>query len=116
MTRKRLSADEKAIRADRLERIAWERFSNALERASGIAEACEVAHHQHPGAQWHSNLAYFLRDFTVPHGARDDEKALYLALIRRANARGELKPGVAERLESALAPVARSGIGAPQPR
>lgn len=55
-----------------------------------------------PGRKFHTNRLWFLQDFTVPNESNLEERSLYLELIRRFDAGGELKPGMKCQVEKAL--------------
>ena len=55
-----------------------------------------------PSRKFHKNLLWFLQDFTVPNESNPEERSLYLELIRRFDAAGELKPGMKCQVEKAL--------------
>ena len=55
-----------------------------------------------PGRRYYSNLGFFLQGFTVPMGSSQTERSLYMSFIRRLDAAGALKPGVAPQILEAL--------------
>ena len=84
----------------------WEKFSSILQAGQDCSEALALAlampHQDIPARRFHTNLLHFLHDFTVPKGANPEERSLYLELIRRFEAGGEVKPGVRRQFEQAL--------------
>ena len=84
----------------------WEKFRSILQAVQDCGEALALAlampHQDVPVRKFHTNLLCFLQDFTVPKGSNPEERALYLELIRRFEAGGELKPGVRRQFEQAL--------------
>src|SRR4030095_15746381 len=67
----------------------WEKFSSILQEGQDCGEALALA------------LA-MPQDFTVPKESNPEERSLYLELIRRFEAGGEVKPGVRRQFEQAL--------------
>lgn len=84
----------------------WEKFRSILQAVQDGGEALALAlampHQDVPVRKFHTNLLHFLQDFTVPKGLTPEERSLYLELIRRFEAGGELKPGVRRQFEQAL--------------
>ena len=84
----------------------WEKFRSILQAGQDYGEALALAlampHQDVPVRKFHTNLLCFLQDFTVPKGATPEEQSLYLDLVRRFEASGELKPGVRRQFEQAL--------------
>jgi hypothetical protein len=67
-----------------------------------LALALAMPQQDVPARRFHTNLLCFLQDFTVPKEANPEERSLYLELIRRFEAGGEVKPGVRRQFEQAL--------------
>ena len=84
----------------------WEKFSSILQEGQDCGEALALAlampRQDVPVRRFHTNLLSFLQDFTVPKGLTPEERSLYLELIRRFEAGGEVKPGVRRQFEQAL--------------
>jgi hypothetical protein len=84
----------------------WEKFRSILQAVQDCGEALALAlampHQDVPVRRFHTNLLSFLQDFTVPKGLTPEERSLYLELIRRFEAGGEVKPGVRRQFEQAL--------------
>jgi hypothetical protein len=82
----------------------WPAFRDRLAQAQTMAEARalvgDTPKPDAPGRTFYSNLDFFLQSFTIPGGSNSEERALYLAFVRRLEAAGVLKPGVMARLES----------------
>lgn len=110
MPRRRTEKDRRRDREE-AERLAWERFRPRLEGVKDYVEAktltLEAPPPDAPGRRFYSNLAFFLGDFAVPHGSSDAEKGLYIGLMERMDAAGNLKAGVKDRVVSALRAAAR---------
>src|SRR5258706_9207583 len=84
----------------------WKKFSSILQAGQDCGEALALAlampQQDVPVRKFHTNLLCFLQDFTVPKGSNPEERSLYLELIRRFEAGGEVKPGVRRQFEQAL--------------
>jgi len=84
----------------------WGKFRSILQAGQDYGEALALAlampHQDVPVRKFHTNLLCFLQDLTVPKGATPEERSLYLELVRRFEASGELKPGVRRQFEQAL--------------
>jgi len=84
----------------------WEKFRSILHatenRCDALALALAMPRQETPGRKFHTNLLWFLQDFTVPNESNLEERSLYLELIRRFDAAGELKPGMKCQVEKAL--------------
>ena len=84
----------------------WKKFGSILQAVQDGGEALALAlampHQDVPARRFHTNLLSFLQDFTVPKGLTPEERSLYLELIRRFEASGEVKPGVRRQFEQAL--------------
>ena len=84
----------------------WKKFSSILQAGQDSSEAFALAlampHQDIPARRFHTNLLRFLQDFTVPKESNPEERSLYLELIRRFEAGGEVKPGVRRQFEQAL--------------
>src|SRR5258706_15555106 len=84
----------------------WKKFRTILQAGQDYGEALALAlampHQDVPFRKFHTNLLYFLQDFTVPKGSTPEERSMYLELMRRFEARGEIKPGVRRQFEQAL--------------
>ena len=84
----------------------WKKFSSILQAGQDCGEALALAlampQQDVPVRKFHTNLLSFLQDFTVPKGSNPEERSLYLELIRRFDAAGELKPGMKCQVEKAL--------------
>jgi len=96
-------ARKRKTKAERLEEWAmaegnqWEEFRPELEAAKTYSDALKLVSEapapDSPGRRYYSNLRFFLTGFIPPHGSSYGEKALYLELIARMDAAGDLKPG-----------------------
>jgi len=84
----------------------WKKFSSILQTGQDCGEALALAlampQQDVPARKFHTNLLSFLHDFTVPKESTPEERSLYLELIRRFEAGGEVKPGVRRQFEQAL--------------
>ena len=84
----------------------WEKFRSLLQAVQDCGEALALAlampREDVPMRKFHTNLLCFLQDFTVPNESNPEERSLYLELIRRFDAAGELKPGMKFQVEKAL--------------
>ena len=84
----------------------WEKFRSLLQAVQDGGEALALAlampQQDIPVRRFHTNLLSFLQDFTVPKGLTPEERSVYLELIRRFEAGGEVKPGVRRQFEQAL--------------
>ena len=84
----------------------WEQFRPRLEALKSYREAELLVNNalppDSPGRQYYANLGFFLQSFIVPGGSNYTEKVLYLQLIRRLDALGQLKPGVRQQCEQEL--------------
>ena len=84
----------------------WEKFRSMLHatenRCDALALALAMPRQETPSRKFHKNLLWFLQDFTVPNESNPEERSLYLELIRRFDAAGELKPGMKFQVEKAL--------------
>ena len=84
----------------------WKKFRNILQGGQDYSEALALAlampRQDIPARRYHTNLLYFLQDFSVPKGATPEERAMYLELVRRFEATGEIRPGVRRQFEQAL--------------
>lgn len=91
---------------DEAERRVWDEFRQRMAVLSDFLEAkrlvLEGPGPDRPGRRFYSNLAFFLGEFRIPGGARDDELALYLGFIQRIDKAGQLKPGAGLAVEAAL--------------
>ncbi len=100
-TRRERQAEDDAAR-----RHAWTTFHDKVQAAPGFTEAEAILRSAppqgHPGRKYYSNLGFFLQQFTLPNGANIEEIQLYLGLLERINAAGQLKPGSFETLRAAL--------------
>ncbi len=106
MRRKRKTKDELAAERAEKDRRQWELFRPQLEAVATYMEGLRLAHEgpgpDQPGRTFRSNLAFFLSSFVPPMGSSHEEKRLYINLIKRLDAGGELKEGVAAKTEQAL--------------
>jgi hypothetical protein len=102
---RRTEADRRQEHEDAKAR-AWDSFSKKLGLVNSFGEAkalCgETPPPDAPGRTFYSNFAFFLGNFTIPNGSNRAERALYLALIVRLDAAGELKPGARQTIEEAF--------------
>jgi len=84
----------------------WKKFRSILQGGQDCSEALALAlampHEDVPVRKFHTNLLSFLQDFTVPKESNPEERSLYLELIRKFEAGGEVKPGVRRQFEQAL--------------
>jgi hypothetical protein len=105
-----------ATRRQKKDNQYWEKFRSILEAGQDCGEALALAlampQQDIPARKFHTNLLSFLHDFTVPKGSNPEERSSYLALIRRLEASGEVKPGVRRQFEQALqANAAQMAVG-----
>jgi len=84
----------------------WKKFRTILQAGQDYSEALALAlampRQDIPVRRYHTNLLYFLQDFSVPKGATLEERSMYLELVKRFEASGEIKPGVRRQFEQAL--------------
>jgi len=101
-----MSKNEREAACGRREREAWEGFRTRLADAAGFKEAAELAADapppDAPGRRFYSNLTFFLQSFIVPGGSSREERGLYLALVQRMDAAGQLRRGVGARVAAEL--------------
>jgi hypothetical protein len=106
MPRKRKTVDERRAERDESDRRAWDEFRPKLEAIQSYVGALNLVAHappvDTPGRPFYSNLGFFPPAFTPPLGATAHEKTIYITLIQRMDAKGELKPGEAPRIIAAL--------------
>jgi hypothetical protein len=80
----------------------WEKFVIAVDKVNNFAAAQAVAantpREHEPGRHFYSNFAFFLESFFVPDNADFTEKTLYIRLIQRMRASGNVKPALADRV------------------
>ena len=87
---------------------AWEYFRTRLEAATGLTDAkklySEAPLPDSPGRTYYSNLGFFLfhSSFVIPAGSDLSERSLYLTLIERMAARGDIEPDVGKRVQEEL--------------
>jgi hypothetical protein len=85
----------------------WDEFQPRLAAIESWEDAKDL-HNKAPAPdtpcrKYYANLGYFLMNgFAAPNGANHTELQLYLQLVKRMEARGELKPGETEKIEEAL--------------
>jgi hypothetical protein len=101
---RKTAAERRQEFADAEDRV-WTKFSAKLREVGSFVEAQKLArgpapNQGQPGRRFYSNLAFFLGDFTVPHGSNEAERALYLALIRRLDEAGEIRAGARQEIEN----------------
>jgi hypothetical protein len=86
--------------------LYWKKFSSllrsGLDSSEALALALAMPRQDVPARRYHTNLLSFLHNYTIPKGANPEERLLYLQLIRRFEADGEVKPGVRRQFEQAL--------------
>jgi hypothetical protein len=114
MRRKRKTKAEKEREWARIERQNWDIFRERLEGLQSFAGAAQLVAQAvqpgGPGRRFYSNLGFFLQAFIPPDGASAVELGLYIQLIERMDAGGELKPGAREQVVADLrAAIARRG-------
>jgi hypothetical protein len=85
---------------------SYEEFRPKLAAVQSVAEAYKLAVNappaSSPGRKHYSNLSDFLMTYAPPFGASRDELALYLALVERIDAAGELPAGKRQKIEEDL--------------
>lgn len=101
MLQRRKSKHERDYEHNQAEQRGWQDFRTRLDSVQNFAEAMQLTEDapptDAPGRKYYSNLGTFLTDFSVvPAGTSYEEKALYLQLIQRLDAMGDLKSGSAE--------------------
>jgi hypothetical protein len=100
-TRRERQAQDEAAR--RQARTAFhDRLRSARDFGEAEAIVAQAPPESHPGRKYYSNLGFFLQTFAPPAGANMEELQLYLGLLERINAAGQLKPGAFEPLRDAL--------------
>lgn len=106
MPRRRKTKAERAQESRELDRRAWEEFRPKLGALQSYDDALALAYHSpppdSPGRRYYSNLAFLLQGFAPPMGSGRHEKMLYLQLIQRIDAAGQLKPGIRTQIEADL--------------
>src|SRR5512142_2199847 len=97
--------DEERQRAE-AEQRDWEEFrarvaaqETYLDALTLVAEGAPPP--EAPARRFYANLGTFLQHFQVPVRSTYAEKELYLDLVRRLDAAGQLRPGVMKELEGA---------------
>lgn len=109
----RKSADERRAAEERAEYMAQRRFYALFEAISDFREAWSFCNQgpleSEPGGTLYTHLGQFLHNFDdIPRQADANERASYLAFLRRLQAAGRLADGVLARLEPLLStPVGR---------
>ena len=105
MTGKKTAVKRRQEKVDK-DNQYWEKFRSILQAGQDCGEALALAlampHQDIPVRRYHTNLLCFLQDFSVPKGSTPEERSVYLELIRRFEAGGELKPGVRRQFEQSL--------------
>ncbi len=99
-------ADEERQHAE-AEQRDWEEFRARLAAQETYLDALTLVAEgapppDAPGRRYYANLGTFLQHFQVPVRSTYAEKELYLGLVRRLDAAGQLRPGVRKDLEGAL--------------
>jgi hypothetical protein len=94
-------------KADEGEQREWEEFRARLAAQETYLDALTLVAEgapspDAPGRRYYANLGTFLQHFQVPVRSTYAEKELYLDLVRRLDAAGQLRPGVRNELEGAL--------------
>lgn len=89
------------------EQRAWEEFRAQVAAQGTYLEALRLVAEgapppDAPGRRYYANLGTFLQHFQVPVRSTHAEKELYLQLVHRLDAAGQLRPGVGKDLEDAL--------------
>lgn len=102
---RRTKAERESERAE-ADHGVWEVFRTQAAEIRGFADALKLVSEapspDSPGRRYYSNLGFFLQGFTVPGGSNNIERGLYLQLIERMDAAGELKPGAGKTIAEAL--------------
>jgi hypothetical protein len=110
-TRREREAERERMRANQ-EREVWDDLVGKLAKVKDLKDALMLAHSgpgpDRPGRRYYSNFQFFMGGFAVPGGANGTERSMYLQIVRRLDANGELKPGalaeVEERFKEAAEP------------
>lgn len=106
MAARRTERDRREARR-KAEAEHWDWFVEELRDLDDYVQALKLAHTgpgpDQPGRKYHSNLAFFLQQFTVPHGSNSTERALYLEFVRKLDKAGKLKPGGLASVEAGFA-------------
>ncbi len=94
-------------KADEAEQREWEEFRARVAAQETYLDALTLVAQgapppDAPGRRYYANLGTFLQHFQVPVRSTYAEKELYLDLVRRLDAAGQLRPGVRNELEGAL--------------
>jgi hypothetical protein len=84
----------------------WDEFEPKLAALNSMADALALQSHapapDTPCHKYYSNFGFFLICFSVPFGANYTKLQLYLQLIRKLAASGELPGESSEKIELAL--------------
>lgn len=106
MARRRKTKAERDLERDERDRRAWEIFRPQLEKIRCLAEAKSVLSGiplpDSPGRKYYTNLLWFMDTFSPPGGSSAEEKRLYIEIVKGMDVAGELKEGVAPRVEESL--------------
>lgn len=90
----------------------WQEFEPKLDAAQSLRDAGDLISQKPaldtPGSKYFSNLEYFLAHLAIPVGSSYSENALYLQLLHRMRAAGDLKPESTEEIEHELRRVMES--------
>lgn len=97
---------ERKQHKEHLADVARRAFFRRLERIQSWEDALKLRDEVPPkgsaSQRYYRNFAYFMREFDPPHGASREELVLYLAMIERLDAKGQLAPGARETVVATL--------------
>jgi hypothetical protein len=98
MAKRKTQAEKRRDFEERQQKV-WEDFEPKLAALQNLVDA-ELLLSQsppvdRPGRRYYSNLSTFLMSFSFPNGAGIRERKLYIQLVERLDAAGDLKPGAA---------------------
>ena len=104
---KRKTATDKEREREAANARVWPQFRAQVDAANTredvIALLATGPTTDQPGGRYYANLDHFvLRGFGVPSSATPEERCLYVSLIRRMDAAGQLQAGAAQRIEKVL--------------
>lgn len=104
MPKPRRTEADRRRESEAANRDAWDYFSSQLLAAETFKAAALLAAStpkvDGSGRHYYSNLSWFLRTSQPPGGANNEERTLYVGLVRRACTAGEIeKPAMDEIIE-----------------
>jgi hypothetical protein len=84
----------------------WNELVAKVNTAQDLADARKIVPESppldSPGRNFYTNLAFFLDTFTPPASSNDEEKTLYIQLLRTLDKAGDLRTGERQRIEKLL--------------